>query len=199
MGLPVTTFHLVRHGSYALIGKGLGGRDPHGLSDEGRLQAERVADRLSENPIKAIFSSPIERAKQTAAPLVTRLGLGLETDPAFAEIDFGSWTGASFEDLENSPDWHAWNVFRCAAQVPDGETMLSVQARAMGGILRLALAWPDSEIAVFSHGDIVKVVLAAVLGIPLDLMRRLEVSPGSVSVLSFGREDAHVLSVNQHD
>ncbi len=76
--------------------------------------------------------------------------------------------------------------------------MLAVQARAMSGILRLAMAWPESEVAVFSHGDIVKVVLAAVLGIPLDLIRRLEISPGSVSVLSFGRQDAHVLSVNQH-
>lgn len=194
----MTIFHLVRHGSYGLIGKGLGGRDPHGLSEEGRLQAERVADRISGKPIRAILSSPVERAKQTAAPLVTRLGLDLETDPAFAEIDFGSWTGASFEDLENSPDWHAWNVFRCAAKVPGGETMLAVQARAMSGILRLAMAWPESEVAVFSHGDIVKVVLAAVLGIPLDLIRRLEISPGSVSVLSFGRQDAHVLSVNQH-
>ena len=194
----MTIFHLIRHGSYGLIGKGLGGRDAHGLNEEGRNQADQAGQRLASLPIKAIFSSPVERAKQTAAPLSARLGLDVQIDAAFAEIDFGSWTGASFEDLDKSPDWHAWNVFRCAAQVPDGETMLAVQARAMGGILRLSQAWPDSDIAVFSHGDIVKVVLAAVLGIPLDLMRRLEVSPGSVSVLSFDREDAHVLSVNQH-
>ena len=194
----MTKFHLVRHGAYGLIGKGLGGRDPHGLNHEGRRQAEHVADRLAGLSIDAVFSSPVERAKQTAAPLVTRLGVGLQIDGAFAEIEFGAWTGASFEELQDSPDWHAWNVFRCAAQVPGGETMLQVQARAMSGILRLATGCPDGEIVVFSHGDIVKVVLAAVLGIPLDLMRRLEISPGSISVLSFGVDDAHVLSVNQH-
>jgi probable phosphoglycerate mutase len=192
----LTVFCLVRHGAYGLIDHGLGGREPHSLSHEGLAQAGRVADALSARPIAALLSSPVQRARETAAVLGARLELTVEIEPDFAEIEFGDWTGASFESLGEVPAWKAWNRFRSMAPVPGGETMLAVQARALAGVQRLAASFPDGEVVVVSHGDVIKAMLAHFLGSPLDLLRRIDIAPCSISRIALYDQDAKVLGVN---
>ncbi len=192
-----TLFHLVRHGAYALVDHALGGREPHTLSGEGRAQARRVAAILGTRAINAVVSSPVQRARQTAAPIGEQCGLTVRLDPAFEEIDFGDWTGAQFDALHGDAAWRQWNVFRSTACAPGGEAMLAVQSRAVAGLRRLAAAFPDGEVVVVSHGDVIKAMLSHFLGAPLDLMGRLEVEPGSTSEVVLYDEDARILSVNR--
>jgi broad specificity phosphatase PhoE len=191
-----TTFHLVRHGAYGLLDQGLGGRDPYPLSDAGRAQAAAIAAALRLRPITILVSSPVQRAIETAALLSAELGLIMQIEPAFAEIDFAAWTGARFDMLASDPAWQRWNNFRSTAGVPGGETILAVQMRAIAGLTRLAAAFPHSEIAVVSHSDVIKTVLAHVLGSPLDLMHRIEIGAGSISEVVLYDQDAKIVVVN---
>ncbi|HQT77469.1 MAG: hypothetical protein B7Z80_08025 [Rhodospirillales bacterium 20-64-7] len=189
--------HLIRHGAYDLIGHTLGGRAPHPLSPEGQAQAARVADALRDRRIAAVVTSPVRRARETAEPIATRFGLPLQTDPAFTEIDYAGWTGRRFAALEDDPAWRAWNTFRGTAGVPGGETMLQVQARAVAGMMALAATFPGREVVVVSHADVIKAILAHMLGMPLDLMHRLEVGPACISQIRLYPADATVLCINQ--
>lgn len=191
-----TVFHLVRHGSHDLLGKVLVGRGPVSLNAAGQAQAEAVAAMLETAGLAAVFSSPRERAVQTAGPIATRAGLEVTIDPDLDELDLGEWTGARFGSLHDDPRWRAFNLFRGGTPVPGGEDMLAVQARAVTSVLRLRAAYPGNALAVVSHADVIKAVLAHFLGMPLDLMRRLDIAPASRSVVTVYQEDAVVQAVN---
>jgi probable phosphoglycerate mutase len=192
-----TTFHLVRHGHYGLLGHALAGRlGGYSLSDEGRAQAEAVAGALADHPIVAVVSSPLERTRETAAPIAARLGLDVQIDPDVIEIDFGEWTGRSFESLREWSGWASFSRFRSTARVPGGESMLAVQARSLAAVVRWREAVPDGDVVIVSHGDVIKSILAHFLTIPLDMFRRFDVAPASRSVVQLYDEDARVLAVN---
>jgi probable phosphoglycerate mutase len=192
----MTVFWLVRHGAYPLLDHALGGRGDHALNEAGRAQAARAAAVLGAEPIVAVVSSPVERARQTALPIAQCLSVPMWIEPDFAEIDFAGWTGLPFAALDKQPAWRHWNAFRSTAGVPGGETMLAAQSRAVGAMVRLASVYPLRAVAVVSHADIIKAVLAHLLGAPLDLLRRLDIAPGSISGISLAPDDARVLSVN---
>lgn len=192
-----TTVHLIRHATYGLVGNTLAGRSPgHHLGSEGRRQAEAVAADLARQPLAAVVASPLERAQETAAPIAARHGLTVAIDPGLNEVAFGHWTGARFDDLAGRADWQAFNSFRSMAPVPCGESMLDAQARAVAALLRLRAAWPNAEVAVVSHADVVRAMLAHLLGISLDLFHRLDIAPASRSVVILHDGDAQVLGVN---
>lgn len=171
-----------------------------GLSPAGQAEAAAAAEALvvalAGRPVAALVSSPLQRARETAAPIAARLGLEVAVEPGFAEVDFGDWTGARFEALHGQPAWRAFNTFRGFAPIPGGETMLAVQARAVDALLRLRGAWPDAELVVVSHADVVKAILAHLLGVSLDLFRRIEVGPASRSTVVLYDEDAAVECIN---
>jgi probable phosphoglycerate mutase len=193
----MTVFHLIRHGDYSLIGTTLAGRTPgHSLSAAGRAQAEAVAAALADRSLAAVVSSPLERARETAAPIAARAGLEVEIEPALNEIDFGHWTGMAFDTLHAIPAWRAFNGFRSATPIPGGETMLEAQVRGVGLVCRLRAAYPDAELALVSHGDVIKAIVAYFLAVPLDLFRRIEIGPASRSVLTLHETDASVNAVN---
>lgn len=193
----MTTFHLVRHALHARLGHGLAGREDVPLSEAGRAQAERLADRLERERPDFLQSSPMLRARQTAGPLARRLGLAVAPAPAIQEIDFGAWTGRSFEDLDHDPAWHRWNAVRSAAATPGGETMFEAQSRFVAHLLALHAAHPDARIVLFSHADPIRSVLAHWLGAPLDLFLRIEVAPASVSTVLLDAGGPRVLRVNE--
>ena len=192
-----TTFHLVRHGDYPLLGKILAGRTTgHSLSAAGLAQARGVAEALAGLPIAAVVSSPLERTRETAEPIADRFGLDVMIEPDVIEIDFGDWTGRSFEQLREWSGWPAFTRFRSTAQVPGGESMLAVQMRSIAAVVRLRGAYPDGEIVVVSHGDVIKSIVAHFLTIPLDMFRRFDIAPASRSVVAVSDEDSRVLAVN---
>jgi broad specificity phosphatase PhoE len=166
------------------------------LSDMGQEQARVLAEGIAGLPVRAVFTSPVQRAQETAAPLAARLGLTPQVEPGLDEIDVGAWTGASFDALHAQPGWRAWNRFRGFAPTPGGETMVAVQARALALVGRLCRDWPDAELVLVSHSDVLKAVLMQFLGMPLDLMHRIEVAPASRSVLDVFDEDARVEAIN---
>ena len=178
------TFLLVRHGTHSMGPNAIPGRAPQAvLTAEGRGQAQGLAERLRHLPISAIHCSPVLRARQTAEPLSAARGLPVRVNDALAEIEYGDWTGQTLDDLRPLDPWKHWNAFRSGARVPGGEAMLEVQTRAVGEVLRLAAERPAGCVALVSHGDVIKAVLAYFLGVPLDLFQRMEVSTGSVSVV----------------
>ena len=120
----------------------------------------------------------------------------MQVDRDLAEIDFGDWSGARFDALQGDAAWRCWHVFRGFAPVPNGETMHAVQSRVLTGLMRLTAAYPDSEVVLVSHADVIKAALAHFLGAPLDLLRRMEIGPGSISQIQLSDEDAKVLAMN---
>jgi probable phosphoglycerate mutase len=192
----VSTLLLIRHGLCDPIGRWLAGRSPgvH-LNAEGRRQAARLAGALARVPIGAIYSSPLERARETAAPLAERTGVGVRISPDLQELDYGEWTGRTLESLANDPIWHRYNSGRGTTRIPGGETMDEVVARASGALADIACAHPGVPAAAVTHGDVIRALLAHWSGMSLDHMLRLEVAPGSVSVVRVEMEP-HVVAVN---
>lgn len=184
----MTTFLLVRHGDHDLLGKAVAGRAAGvPLNARGRAQAGELIGRMGASRIGAIYSSPQQRALETAAPLAAHLGLSVGIDHAFDEIDFGAWTGLTFERLRQDQErWRSWVERKSIACPPGGEPFAQARSRAMAGIERLEILHPDQTVLLVTHGDIVKAVLATHLGMSLDHLERFEIAPASLSVVVTG-------------
>ncbi len=187
----MTTFLLIRHGENDLVGHAIAGRSSgiH-LNDLGRQQAQRVAEALHDANISHIVSSPLERTRETAEPLAQKLGIQIEFSEALKEIDFGDWTGKKVSELDLLPEWKQWNTWRSIGRIPHGESMWEVQARVVGEIERLRRRFPAHKLALFSHGDPIRAAITYYLGMPLDMLLRLEISSASVTTLVV--DDWHV-------
>lgn len=193
-----TTILLIRHAAHVELGRILSGRRRDvSLSKEGLEQAEIVADLLGVEPISAVYSSPRERAYYTARSVADQHELKVEVADALDEVDFGDWTGRSFDALEGDPLWDEWNSARGSARTPNGESMTEAIARAVAGLEELASAHPDQTIAVITHCDIIRGVLAHYLCLPLDNMLRFDVDPASVSRVAVGNWGARVMTINE--
>jgi probable phosphoglycerate mutase len=193
----MTTFALIRHASHALLGQTIVGRTPGvRLSLEGAGQAEALAERLQASSIRALYSSPLERARETAALIGARLRREVQIADELNEIDFGDWTNRTLADLHELEEWRRFNSFRSGSRIPNGESMLEVQDRMLRLLERLCAAHGDQTVALVSHGDVIKATLAHCLGLPLDLFQRSEISPASVSVVRIERHGPAVLLIN---
>jgi broad specificity phosphatase PhoE len=196
----VTTVFLVRHAAHDRVDRILAGRMAGVvLGEAGRRQAERLARRLAreEGRIAAVQTGPLERARETAAPIAARLGLVAEVAEAIDEIDFGEWTGLGFDCLAEDPRWHRWNAVRGAARPPGGESMAAAQARALRHIEHLRATHPDAAVVLVTHCDVIRAALAGLLGLSLDAWARFEISPASVSSLAVWAGGGKVLSMNE--
>lgn len=193
-----TTFFLLRHAAHDRLGRVLCGRMAGvSLGETGRAQARKLGERVSRETVAAVYTSPMERARETAEPIAARLGLDVEVAPEIDEIGFGQWSGMPFAELERDPRWAAWNAARSVTRPPGGETMLEAQGRAVGFIERLRAKHPDGAAALVSHADLLKAVLAYFLGLPLDLIGRFEIGPASLSTLLVGDWGAKILTLNE--
>ncbi len=194
----MTLFLLVRHAPHALQGEALVGRQPGvGLDPGQRWRAEALADALAGLGVDAIQSSPRDRALATADILAGHLRLPVETVPDLDEIDFGAWTGSRFEALAPDPDWRRWNDWRTGGRPPGGEEMAAVQLRMVTHMKRTWERWPEGTVLLVGHGDPIRAALAHWLGLPLDLIQRLEVSPAGLSRVELRPWGPRVLSVNE--
>jgi len=198
-----TVILLVRHGKTPTTGQVLPGRAAglH-LSDEGRGQAETVAQRIAELGVDdgraptAIYASPLERTAETAKPIAKALGLRVRTERGLLECDFGEWTGAKLADLAKLPEWTTVQRNPSGFRFPKGESFLEMQARMTDTLTRLAATHPGETIVAVSHADPIKAVVAQAAGTPLDLFQRLTVAPCSVSALAYTLGGPFVLTVN---
>ncbi|QYF89136.1 histidine phosphatase family protein [Arthrobacter sp. PAMC25284] len=195
-----TLLLLVRHGETPTTGMVLPGRAPglH-LSERGRAQAARVAERLAGLPVSALYSSPLERARETAEPTAAGTGLEVHREPGLLECDFGDWTGSAIADLNVLPEWQTVQHSPSTFQFPNGESFTEMHDRIVGSLSALCAAHPGGVVVCFSHADPIKAAVAHALGTPLDLFQRITISPGSVSAVQFvDGQAASVLMVNSH-
>jgi probable phosphoglycerate mutase len=193
-----TTVFLVRHGAHDQLGKTLCGRmDGVTLSGEGRREAEALAARLRGEGLNAVYASPLQRTRETAEPIAAAAGAPLTLDDDLLEIDFGTWTGKTFEELRGDQAWAVWERARGVARPPGGETMVEVQARLRRWLDRACTRHPDGRIAAVTHADVIKTLVAYTLGFSLDQHGRLEISPASLTTLAAGEWGMKVMGVNE--
>ena len=196
----------VRHGRTPTTGARLPGRAPglH-LSDEGRSQAEavaahvaEVADHLPGRGVAAVYSSPMERTRETAAPIARAVGRRVRTASGLIECEFGAWTGRRLKDLIKLKAWSTVQRQPSAFRFPKGESFAEMQARMTGQVADLVAAHPGGTIVCVSHADTIKAALASSLGTPLDLFQRLTVGTCSISAVLHTDDHPIVLAVNAH-
>jgi len=182
-----TRILLIRHGINDYVkARRLAARTPgvH-LNEEGLAQAATLADRLAAASLAAIYSSPLERARETAAPLAERLAFTVQILDGVKETDCGEWTGQSLDELSKLDLWRQVQGCPSLFRFPGGESFAEIQARMVAALEALRAAHPGQTIAVFSHADPIKLAVAFYTGMPLDLFQRLDVAPASISELEF--------------
>ena len=196
---PSTLVLLVRHGQTPTTGTVLPGRAKglH-LSDAGRAQALAVAERLGAvRSIDAIYASPLERARETAAPLSKALKMAVRIERGLVECEFGEWTGRNLKDLYKLPEWSAVQRYPSGFRFPGGESFAEMQTRITGAISKLQERHRGGTVAMFSHADPIKAAVAHALGTHLDLFQRISISTCSVTAILFGPHGPSVLTVNE--
>jgi probable phosphomutase (TIGR03848 family) len=190
-------FILVRHATNDTVGKRIAGRiESVHLNEEGKQQSVHLAGRLKHLPISAIYSSPLERAMETAEPLAGLINLPINQHQGLLEIDFGNWTNKTIDELRSIELFHQFNSLRSCTRIPGGEIMIEAQARMINCIQELNAKHPGEMIALFSHADMIKAAIAYYSGIHLDMLQRIEISPASVSILELFNDNAQVLLLN---
>lgn len=191
---------LVRHGLTSVTGQKLTGRLPgFGLSEEGRSQARASAERLSSVPVQAVYSSPMERCVQTAEIIASAHGKSVETVEALSEIDYGKWQGKSFKTLYKNPGWKKLRARPADFRFPGGETLRNAQTRGVQGVEELRARHPedkDGAVIACSHSDMVRLLVAAYLGLGIDLYDRINIAPGSITAIAVGDGTPALLSLN---
>lgn len=196
----MTQLLLIRHGINDMVGqKKLAGWLPgvH-LNDEGRLQAEALAERLRDVPLNAIYSSPLERTQETAAPLGQVKHLPVYVREGLGEVNYGDWTGKAIDDLNKLDLWRVVQLYPSGMRFPGGDSMREMQMRMVSELEAIAADHPRQIVAVVSHADLIKAALAHYLGVHFDLFQRIVIDPASVSVLLLTQYGPRVLRVNDN-
>ena len=189
---------LIRHAAHDLLGKVLCGRmDGVGLNEAGEAQAARLGGQLQGERLTAVYASPLLRARQTADAVATACGLATQVTGALDEIDFGAWTGLTFDALASQPQWHRWNADRLHHQPPGGECMVAVQMRIAVWLREMAAAHGGETIAAVSHADVIKAACCHVLGLSIDAFGRFDIDPASVTTVSAGDWGFKLVRMNQ--
>jgi len=196
----VTTFLLVRHCEVEANGRYLAGRTPgiH-LSAAGELHARHLASRFVDVKLDAIYSSPLERARETAAALAACILGDIQFVDDLLEVDFGDWTGLTFEMLARDERWRRFNERRSMTRIPGGELAIETQARAVAFLERVAGHLPNGRVAVVTHGDVIRTAICFFLAVPLDMIHRFEIATGSVSVADISPDTTLVKCLNDTD
>ena len=196
----MTTLLLVRHGHTDAAGKRLTGRAPgvH-LNELGRRQAERLVERLDGVRIDAIVSSPLERCRETAAPLAKARGRAVDVGRAWIEVGYGEWTGRSISQLRRTKLWRRVMFAPSNVRFPGGEGLLEVQGRAVDATLDIAARHARGTVLVVSHADVIRLLVAHLAGMHADHLQRLSIDTASITAVSISDGFPRLLTVNETD
>ncbi len=197
-GPEPTLVFLVRHGQTPTTGSVLPGRAKglH-LAELGQEQAKRAGKRLGAlGKVTAVYASPMERTRETAAPIAKACGLRVRTHRGLIECDFGQWTGKKLSSLYKLPEWTTVQRFPSGFRFPKGESFPEMQTRMVGAIGDLVARHPGEAIVAVSHADTIKAAAAHALGTHLDLFQRIVISPCSVTAITYTPGGPVVLAVN---
>ena len=194
----MTTLLLIRHGETDASGKCLSGWTPgwH-LNALGRQQVRHLAENLAAQPLRAVYTSPLERTVETAAAIAAAHRLSPVVSEDLGEMRFGGWEGQSFDALDRLDDWKRFNSVRGFVRPPGGELMIETQARMVRRLDCIRQRHAGHTVAVVSHADPIRSALAFYLDIPLQSLLKFEISPASVSVVDLREWGPLVRAVNQ--
>lgn len=192
-----TTLLLVRHALNDWVGERLAGWTPNiHLSDKGRAQAQALAQRLTNQPIVAVYASPLERAVETAQIIAAPRHLEVQIREGVGEAHYGEWTGQTLKELAKGDAWRVVQFYPSGARFPGGEAIREMQARAVAELDTIVTSHPAETILVVSHSDVIKAALAHYVGLHLDLFQRLIISPASLSVVTFTTMGPRLVCLN---
>lgn len=194
----MTDVLLIRHATNDWVGDRLAGWTPgvH-LNEPGQAQAAALAERLAAWPLSAIYSSPLERAVETAQAVAQRRdGLEVVIEDGVGESRYGDWTGQAIKELAKTPEWLQVQFTPGLARFPNGESLGEMQARAVAAVERLRRLHPSGVVAIFSHADVIKALAAYYAGIPFDLFQRLVIDTASVTWIRFTPHGPRLLRLN---
>lgn len=195
---PPTLALFVRHGRTPTTGKILPGQAKglH-LAEEGTAQAEEVAARISVlDKVDAVYASPLERTRETAAPIARTRGLKVRVDRGLADCDFGDWSGVELKTLAKLPEWRVVQSYPSGFRFPGGESFLEMYARVVGAVERIRSRHRGGTVVFVSHADPIKAAVAHACGTHLDQFQRFVISPCSVTAIAYSDGGAAVLTVN---
>lgn len=182
----MTTVLLIRHATTAATGMRLGGRTEAPLDDAGRGQAQATADRLADLPLRAVYASPLARTRETAEIVAAPHRLDVRPLGGVIEVEYGTWTDRPLKPLLRTKLWPVIQAHPSLVRFPDGESIRGMQTRAVDALEEVVAAHARQLVAVVSHADVIKAVVAFYAGMPLDAFQRLHVGPASVSMLALG-------------
>ena len=184
---PATLVLFVRHGQTPTTGTTLPGRAPglH-LADTGRAQADRAAARIALlKRVDAVYASPLERTRETAAPIAKARKLAVRIDRGLLECDFGNWTGRKLNELRKLPEWNAVQRYPSGFRFPEGESFTEMQTRIVTAVDRIVTRHSGGVVVAVSHADPIKAAVAHAMGVHLDLFQRVVISPCSISAILY--------------
>ncbi|HZD57991.1 MAG TPA: histidine phosphatase family protein [Anaerolineales bacterium] len=190
---------LIRHGENDYVKKKrlAGRKDGVHLNEKGRAQAQLLAEKLAGAPIKAVYSSPLDRTMETAKPIAKALGLKVIPRPGLLETDIGKWQGKKLKKLGKKKIWQAVQHAPSLVRFPEGESFSETQQRMCCEIEAICAEHePQDLIACVGHSDPIKLAVAYYLGLPLDMFQRLTVAPASITALYLGDSSSRLLTLN---
>lgn len=196
----MTLLLLIRHGEneYVKTGK-LAGRLPgvH-LNERGQKQAQALGEALTQVPIKAIYSSPLERAMETAEPIAAPHKLTIQQEPDLMDTNVGRWQGKSLKVLRLTKAWKVVQSAPSRFRFPEGESFVDAQTRYIDALERIMQKHkPQDIVAVVFHADPIKLAVSHFLGMPLDHFQRLGCDTGSLTALYVSEANATLIKLNQ--
>lgn len=197
-GIVMTILILIRHGDNEFLKHHkLPGQLPgiH-LNKKGLEQADLLAETLKTVPIKAIYSSPLERAVETATPLARVKNLDIQQISDLMDTNVGKWAGRSLTGLRRSRQWKILQNNLSDFQFPEGETIQQVQDRVMKILHKIVPNNIKDTIAIISHADPIRLAIAFYLGLPIENFQKITISPGSVTILHSDQKMTRLLATN---
>ncbi|TIQ36163.1 MAG: histidine phosphatase family protein [Mesorhizobium sp.] len=194
-----TTFFLIRHAAYDNVDRYLAGRlEDVKLCRAGQAQARHLARRMAREPLAAMLSSPRKRTLETAKPIAVACELEqISIRQELDEIDYGAWSGKTFEELNGDANWHIWNDQRQNARTPGGETMHDTQQRVIGLMDALRQQNPNRCVALISHADVIKAAVCKVLTLQLGDCFRFDIEPASITTIVHGDWGSKLIRLNE--
>jgi len=190
---------LIRHGEndYVKTGKFAGRIPGVHLNEKGQQEAREIADGLKDVPLSAIYSSPLERALETAEPLAKTKKIKIAIADGLIETDIGDWMGMEVKKARKLPEWKNVQNSPSRFRFPKGESFQEEQTRLVNAMEKIIMEHKKDElVAIFSHADPIKLIIAYYLGMPLDHFQRLACGTGSISILNLDRSEVMLMGQN---
>ena len=194
----MTQLLLIRHAQndYVKTGRLAGWTPQVHLNEKGRAEAEALGQRLAKARLTAIYSSPLERAVETAQPLAEHYSHDVQIEDEVGEVRYGDWTGKRLRQLTRTRLWKVVQQYPSGARFPGGESLREAQSRVLSALERLTEAHPGGRVAIVAHADIIKLAVAHFAGMPLDMYQRLIIAPASLSIIWLGRMGPRIVLMN---